>query len=54
MPRMLCQDRESVREEERELARLNLHERVCHAIHGFPSTAALRREALPSPKWKMA
>jgi hypothetical protein len=52
MRRSVCRDRESVREEEREHARRNLHERARHAIHGLPSTAALSCEPLPSPKWK--
>jgi hypothetical protein len=50
--RLVCRDRESVREEEREHARRNLHERARHAMHGLPSTAALSCEPLPSPKWK--
>jgi hypothetical protein len=52
MRRLVCRDRESVREEERAAVRQNLHQRVRHAIHGLPSTAALSCEPLPSPKWK--
>jgi hypothetical protein len=52
MRRLVCRDRESIRGEEREQARRNLHERARQAIHGLPSTAAPSCEPLPSHKWK--